>query len=308
MFDESILEQYKVDEDDEAYIFNNPTLYKKNLTPNIKFKEKTSYTIQYTAKQTTGNPRLSVVYTDGSTSEFPSSGFISTSFTKYQITSDANKTIDYISEVYGSTATKGFYIKKNSVQIEQGSTATDYVPHSEQNISFPLAEGQKFYEGSYPDDDEKVHHKRGETTLGEISSLATTTIFGVNCKYQGFVLPNAKSVGRSYDFVCDRVSPANEVFGQYKGYRNGNTLVILTTLDDTVENFNEKIAGATVQYELAEEVTEDFTEEQKTAWKEWKKARTYKNVTHISSEDETPANVGIEYVRDLETVINNLSN
>ena len=59
-----------------------------------------------------------------------------------------------------------------------------------------------------------------------------------------------------------------------------------------------------VIYLLAEPIYLECTEEQITALEQ---ARTYKPVTHISSADVVPAYLGVTYVRDLETVINNLS-
>lgn len=317
LFDESILEQYKVDEDDEAYIFNNQTLFNKNLTPNVKFKEKTAYTIQYIAKQTTGNSRLSIVYTDGTVDDKPY--VISTSYTLITLTSNENKTIDYISEVYGLGATKGFYIKKNSVQIEQGSTATSYVPHSEQNISFPLAQGQKLMQGDYLADDEKVHHKRLHEVLDGINKKVISVGSYNNKYYAVYNLEDTSFNEASKNkLLCTHLilSPNNSTKEGYC-YITGNGTKFVMTLTDqsltTVQSVNEWLAEqyangtpVTIQYELAEEQTEDFTEEQKTAWEEIKKARTYKNVTHISSEDETPANVEIEYVQDNRTLYEDL--
>lgn len=258
LFDKSILEQYKVDEDDEAYIFNNQTLFNKNLTPNIKFKEKTAYTIQYIAKQTTGNSRLSIVYTDGTVYGKPY--VISTSYTLITLTSNENKTIDYISEVYGSSATKGFYIKKNSVQIEQGTTATSYVPHAEQNISFPLSEGQKLMEGDYLADD-GIHSLWNEDTVN-----GTTATFS-----------DAKTNGAYY---CNQ---------KVSGNLTGQTIT-----------FDTSVTNAIVQYELAQEQVIPYTEEQKTAWEQIKNLKTYKPVTHISSEDETPAELKIQYWKEVQ--------
>lgn len=142
LFDESVLDEYKNDEDDEAWIFNNSALYNKNLTPNVKFKENTAYTIQYIAKQTTGNPRLIIVYTDGTTQPV-GNDIIATSHTKYTQVSNSLKTIDYITSQYSATGTKSFYIKKNSFMVEEGTTATSYEPYcggtASPNPQFPQA-------------------------------------------------------------------------------------------------------------------------------------------------------------------------
>ena len=73
--------------------------------------------------------------------------------------------LDYDGFMQFQIQNSAYNSNKGLEQVENNSTATSYVPHSEQNISFPLSQGQKFYEGSHPDDDEKVHHKMGEKTL-----------------------------------------------------------------------------------------------------------------------------------------------
>ena len=184
-------------------------------------------------------------------------------------------------------------INNMDIQLEEGSTATDYEPYKFQVATFPLGEGEKLYQGSYLYDNGK-NHERKQTVLGDITSLNSATIFGVECKFAVYSLPNAKKVGRSYDFMSDRISPANEIFGQYKGYRNGTSLYVLTTADDTVENFNSKISGSIVEYELAEPETVPYTEKQQEAWNNIKALMTYKNITNITS----TAYAKVTYMRD----------
>lgn len=234
------------------------------------------------------------------------------------------------------------YGKSSNNQLEVGTSKTDYVPHQEQNITFPLAQGQKLMEGDYLADD-GVHHVRGETVLDgtefwttqwgtdgtahirmtnkiasntERHASATKDIICTSNKYiathydgGGNSLWNLKD-NDDYPYLItinDKASAGSTVGGT--GY-----LMIkdnrFTTTADFKAYLAQQYANGTpviVQYELSEEVIEPYTPEQKTAWEQIKKARTYKGVTHISSEDETPATVNIVYVKDLETVINELS-
>ena len=220
--------------------------------------------------------------------------------------------------VRNSNYSSGTYITDiNTLYFVKGNSPTDYVPHAEQNISFPLAEGQKFYEGSYPDDDdEKVHHKMSERVFDgsddESWSLQSINSNGI----ANFAIGLADYSGRDENLsLCDYFSSQSTPIAQTtnEGYylTISKTLYIRikSTTASTVAELRTWLSNHNMkfQYELAEEQTEDFTEEQKTAWEEIKALRTYKNITHISSEDETPANVDITYVRDLETVINNLT-
>lgn len=191
--------------------------------------------------------------------------------------------------------------------IEQSSTATSYVSHSEQNISFPLSSGQKFYEGSHPDDDEKVHHKMGEIILDG-------TVGGYNADYNWFYLsftnlqiqkPKTLNILSNYfkyynrnEFASD--TTLNGISFNTADISTASTFVIRNTNCTNANEYKTWLAEVLpiVQYELEEEQTEDFTEEQKTAWEQIKKARTYKNITHISSEDETPANLRIQYYKE----------
>lgn len=170
------------------------------------------------------------------------------------------------------------------LQLKKGSIApTEYTPHQSQVINFPLAEGQKLMQGDYLADD-GIHHKRKQTILGDITFFTTATIFGVECQFAYYSLPNAKKVGRSYDFMSDRISPANETFGQYKAYRNDTGLYVITTADDTVENFNSKISGSIVEYELAEEEIVPYTTEQQTAYNQLQNLNLYEDINNFSFE------------------------
>lgn len=151
-------------------------------------------------------------------------------------------------------------------QLEQGTTATDYAPHEEQDISFPLSQGQKLMQGDYLADD-GIHH-----TMKQVTVSGTTATFS-----------DAKNNGL---YFCDK---------KVTGNLEGQTIT-----------FDTAVTTSIVQYELAEEVIEPYTEEQQAVWEQIKALRTYKPVTHISSTDEVPATVDVTYVKDWETVINNL--
>lgn len=194
------------------------------------------------------------------------------------------------------------------VQIEQSSTATSYVPHSGQNLSFPLAQGQKLMEGDYLADD-GVHHVRKQIVfdgsddevwqgglfnnlyryyinINDILEIASSDLFNGLCThfYNSYhVLDSNIEIG----MFCQRGGEYNTVFfgtdktsiAEWKAWLAENPII--------------------VEYELAEEQTEDFTEEQKEAWEQIKNLKTYKPVTHISSEDETPAELKIQYWKEV---------
>lgn len=153
------------------------------------------------------------------------------------------------------------FIRPTDAQIENGSTATDYEPYTYQILPFPLAEGQVMAEGDYLADD-GIHHVMGHTTL-------TGTTITIN---------DAKTNGA---YRCTQALPGN---------LDGKTLTL-----------TESVTDATIEYELAEEVIEPYTEEQQTAYEALKKARTYKDKTYWNSLDTVPSKKQITYYVDRES-------
>ena len=198
-------------------------------------------------------------------------------------------------------------------QLEQGTTATDYVAHEEQNISFPLAQGQKLMQGDYLSDD-GIHHVRGEYAFtGNETGINTD---GATTNYRRFTVPKSvfENIGSSaisthFTYLANYSSDTPHF------YIGGSALYFFILSPTAIVNdfkawLAEQYTNGTpvkVQYKLAEEVIDPYTEEQQAVWEQIKALRTYKPVTHISSTDEVPATVDITYVRDLETVINNIS-
>ena len=52
----------------------------------------------------------------------------------------------------------------SNIQLEEGTTATSYVPHAENTVTFPLSQGQKLMLGDTLEDD-GIHHKRGQVVF-----------------------------------------------------------------------------------------------------------------------------------------------
>lgn len=221
---------------------------------------------------------------------------------KYTFTVDETWTNPKLIGYFDKLETKFNELLQNyNIQLEQGSTATSYVPHEEQNISFPLAQGQKLMQGDYPDD-EKVHHKMGEVVfdgsndedwkyLSESDNTVRIQIPLDNCKAGSNVMCDYFTKGSIYN---SDIEGCTIISGNFYIRINKTLVTTISEFRTWLSSHNMK-----VQYELAEETTEDFTEEQKTAWEQIKKARTYKNVTHISSEDETPAELKIQYWKEV---------
>ena len=132
-----------------------------------------------------------------------------------------------------------------------------------QTIIFPLQEGQKMYEGSYTAND-GIHHVR--TQDNNVSGTSKT-------------FSNAKENGK---YMCNV---------KESGTLNGKTIT-----------FETSVTNATVEYELAEEETEAYTEAQQEVYNQLQNVTPYKLVTNISTDK---AKLQFNYIADTKTYIDN---
>ena len=215
---------------------------------------------------------------------------------------------------------------KLSCQLEEGSTATDYVAHQEQTYTIPIQAPFRSI-GTTRDDFVKQdgvwyeRHKIREYDLGNCtwqpvnndSSSRTQGLFGSwslqNIKNYGqsqVTIPNLLSnkyiIKPNYNFLAPGRNPQNYTMSTY----NGRNIYIQNS--DFSEYTNEQVktalSGTILNYELATPTLTACTSEQTAILESL--PRTYKNITHIYSEDEVQAVVDVTYYKDLETVINNL--
>ena len=190
-----------------------------------------------------------------------------------------------------------------SIQLEEGSTATSYVPHSEQNISFPLAQGQKLYQ------DEELKENGKDDIWGEKILNGTEDWQYVNGQFviYGTNYLKYSDGGKCYSshFIGSAID--NLINVNLHMWIGNNTFILcqyddITSLEDWKTFLAEQYANGTpvtVVYKKAEPTITPYTEGQQQYYDEHiKPLRTYKNITHISSEDETPANLRIQYYKE----------
>lgn len=177
------------------------------------------------------------------------------------------------------------------LQLEQGSTATDYEPYKSQVVTFPLAEGQKLMEGSYLADD-GVHNVRGQVVF-DGSYDESWQIEGSNNFYPNIVIQNSKS---SSLVLCNYQKSINKGLGESE-----NCFISASkkfnfqsdTINHTVADFKNWLSthNLIVEYELAEPETVPYTAEQQEAWNKIKNLTLFEGVNHISSD----ANMVLKY-------------
>ena len=178
------------------------------------------------------------------------------------------------------------------LQLEQGSTATEYEAHEEQTVYFPLGEGQKLMEGSYLADD-GIHHKRKQVVLNgteEINYFAITQ--GSLFRFTNVITNPTNNM--DYVPLSDHYIGLSE---RQAGTRANNNIYINHSklLIDIIDNRFTSISDykdwlsnnpITVEYELAEPETVPYTAEQQEAWDKIESMKLYDGVNHIESTSE----------------------
>lgn len=168
----------------------------------------------------------------------------------------------------------------------EGTTKKEYVQYKETSVTFPLAEGQKMYEGSYLADD-GIHHTHYQTEINipKITKLAIGKIAGVQN------IENKKGGSNNFS-MCTKATKYTSKTGYEEGvfYENPLNFVFIGTAEDTLETIKQKYDGAIIEYELAEEIVEAYTPAQQIAYNERKKLRSFADTTYVvtSSSDLEP--------------------
>ena len=134
LFDENVFNSLTTEPtNNNEWVIKNGVI---NVSEAISFKENTRYTMQFTGKQTAGNPRFVFIYADG-TESIIDNWQLATEYTQYIGTSAKNKTIAYIKILYGNSGY--IYIQKNSVMLVEGVyTAIDMPKYEPFGYKVPI--------------------------------------------------------------------------------------------------------------------------------------------------------------------------
>ena len=126
LFDESLLSKYITPTDANEYTLDYTTMYTDNFIHPVNGDGQ--YTFSYTCKETVGNknPRFMFNYDDGSFENINPA--TSNSFTRYSITSNANKKLVGIKVTFSSSG-GNWIIQKDSIILNKGTTPKPYTPY-----------------------------------------------------------------------------------------------------------------------------------------------------------------------------------
>lgn len=204
------------------------------------------------------------------------------------------------SNVNGDTSIDN-YVDYTNLQVEIGEEATEYEEYKEQIVYFPLAEGQKLYEESYPADD-GIHNVRGQVVFDGSSDenwikgsypITGTVQMQIQKPANFFTETGVTAVAK---LNCSHFKSENQVVN---GMALGGMFNVYPSTDlsiTTAAEFKTWLSNnpMTLEYPLAEEEIIPYNTEQQAAWEQIEQLHTYKNITNIYSD----AYAEIEYVKD----------
>lgn len=208
------------------------------------------------------------------------------------------------------------YNKMSNIQLEENTVSKSYEEHKEQSYIMPVQ--QEMLEGDYFDFDneEEVHTKAKLVLTGnENWKLESTGRFGI-MKSDLSEIPAAASSDNDYlGNMCNSYKESTPALTWKKeqGFCVDGTSCLRIyddkySTNNDLEGFKTYLkskydAGTPVviYYKLATPNRLKFTDEQKAVAKELSNARTYKNVTNITTDSK--AILSLDYAKDLETLL-----
>ena len=234
----------------------------------------------------------------------------------------------YNTESNSITLTEDVYVKQSTIyfgqgrvlnnfkiypMLESGSTATDYVPHEEQDYSIPVQQPMRAI-GDIRDKFIKKNNKWYERHYIRYLELLISAMNNSE-EYPGWT--NVKQIKNDFPNVNSRlitkISFLCNIFE--KSSRNivintlGNNSILYldkSLLNLTQTQWKENYPNLVLKlvYISPEPLDLPCTEEQSTILFDIEQnAKTYKGVTHIYSNDEVSPNFYVEAVKDLTTLI-----
>ena len=206
------------------------------------------------------------------------------------------------------------------IQFEEGKKAKPYLLHEQQAVTFPFTEGQKLMQGDYLPDD-GIHHTKTQIQLDGVTNglkVSKVTKHSNNIYYCviNLVKQSINNMNDINGMYCSHFMPHFEV-RPGSCYIAGSGLYLVLVLTDqtitTVDAANtwlatqkEKGTPVVIEYKLAEEEIETYTEVQKEAYEQIKNAISYKGQTNIFSTNEIKPIFEVEALADIGLLLNNM--
>lgn len=289
-----------------------------------KTKEKTEYTYILKCKSnvtTENNINFTAIYEDGTSELLSANKKKDTNEFIVKFKTDKEKTLAYVTQKY-TNSSRTTIITEGTMILEGDYLNLEelYEIHQEQEILFPLAEGQKLYEGSYLAKD-GIHNKRISINGNEYKNTAgmnrAYSTENYNCFdiYTGLKFVKSENQYKTIGALCNQFKEKNWAsFWQQKVNEEGfcinqdnrSTIHIKISKEicPDIDTFKKYIDENNLLFEIPLEQEEiiPYTPEQQAVID--KILYTYKNVTNISVDNKLTT-LDITYKKDIETMFNN---
>lgn len=196
------------------------------------------------------------------------------------------------------------------IQIEKNTIETPFEQHKEQSYIMPVQQ-EMLQEDYFDFDNEEEVHTWNKLVLdGTEDGWLKREVASEEYRFEFPLSIIALDNNRTINILCDKLKglTADATYLKQEGISASTWVQIYLkefSQDKTVEDFKNwlKEHPLTIYYKLATPTRLKFTDEQKAVAKELTNARTYKNVTNITTDSK--AILSLDYVKDLETLLNN---
>lgn len=257
-------------------------------------------------------PRLSALYADGS-SDGVEDRILEADY-EY-VTS--GKELSGITLTW-NTQSQGGIVTFSNISITEINENSDFKESKKQTIIFPFNQGQKLMQGDYLADD-GIHHTKTQIQLDGVTKglkVVSVTLSNTTNLYYSVIPFITQGVDGINNMYCSHFLPYFGVqLGKCYITGNGYNLVIILT-DQTITTVDaantwlatqkEKGTPVVIEYKLAEEEIETYTEVQKEAYEQIKNAISYKGQTNIFSTNEIKPIFEVEALADIGLLLNNM--
>ena len=290
----------------------------------VKIKEKTEYTYILRCKSNTtklNSINFIAKYTDGSQEVLSANKRTDTNEFVAKFKTNKEKTLDYVTQGYTDSASTTLIADASMIlEGDYSNVNIELNNAKKQAIVFPFKKGQRLMEGDYLADD-GIHNTKTQIQLDGVTNglkVSKVTKHSNNIYYCVINLVK-QSINNTTDvssMYCSHFMPHFEV-KPGSCYITGSGLYLVLVLTDqtitTVDAANtwlatqkEKGIPVVIEYKLAEEVVEPYTEVQKEAYEQTKNAISYKGQTNIFSTNEIKPIFKVEALADIGLLLNNM--
>ncbi len=303
----------------------------------IPCKPNTTYTVS--KKYDATKNRFALAYT----SEEPNysqqvEGYASNAYTNV-MTITTNSTAKYlIAYVWITGGSNTYQEMLDSIKIERGVQATadsgygcgnleiiisnENLGNNESHIVFPFVQGQKLMQGDYLADD-GIHHKRKQVVLdgsddegwGYNGGSLSNNISAFTANISNLI--SVENTDTKVRVMCNKTIGLSA--SEATKLQKYNAIAVIqdkriylcvqrssfSTSPSTLKTWLQS-NPITVEYELAEEEIETYTEVQKEAYEQIKNAISYKGQTNIFSTNEIKPIFKVEALADIGLLLNNM--